>query len=105
MFKIIFEYISGRNELPYSTLNLNGLQVTRKFDTHSPGVVTGGKVVPSSHKRCEILFRSHGLFFRFHEILLRLHEILICVHEILFRLHGILLSKIKHNMNVLNIPP
>ena len=37
-------------------LNLNGLLVTRQIDNTSPGGggVPGGKLVPGSHKRCEL---------------------------------------------------
>ena len=38
-------------------LNLNGLLVTRQIDNTSPGGgggAPGGKLVPGSHKRCEL---------------------------------------------------
>ena len=35
----------------YRSLNLNCLLVIRQIDNHSPGGVTGGKLVPSSHER------------------------------------------------------
>ena len=41
-----------------NNLNLNGLLVTRQTDNTSPvgggGVAPGGKLVPGSHKRCEL---------------------------------------------------
>ena len=37
-------------------LNLNSLLVKRQIDKPSPGVVTGGKLVPSSHKRGELRY-------------------------------------------------
>ena len=41
-------------------LNLNGLLVTRQIDNTSPGgggggVAPEGKLVPGSHKRCELV--------------------------------------------------
>ena len=33
---------------------LNGLLVIRQIDNTSPGDATGGKLVPSSHKRCKL---------------------------------------------------
>ena len=35
-------------------LNLNGLLVTRQIGNTSPGRAPGGKLVPGSHKRCEL---------------------------------------------------
>ena len=35
-------------------LNLNGLLVIRQIDNISPGGAPGGKLVPGSHKRCEL---------------------------------------------------
>ena len=35
-------------------LNLNGLLVIRQIDNTSPGGAPGGKLVPGSHKRCEL---------------------------------------------------
>ena len=37
-------------------LNVNGLLVTRQIDNTSPGggVASGGKLVPGSHKKCEL---------------------------------------------------
>ena len=37
-------------------LNLNSLLVKRQIDNPSPGAVTGGKLVPSSHKRGELRY-------------------------------------------------
>ena len=58
---------------PHFALNLNGLLVTRQIDNTSPGVcvcggggevegmggvVPGGKLVPGSHKRCELAHQT-----------------------------------------------
>ena len=40
--------------------NQNSLLVTRQIDNSSPGAVTMGRLVPSSHKRCEA--RNHMPF-------------------------------------------
>ena len=39
--------------------NTSSLLVKSKNDIYSPGVVTGEKLVPSSHKRCEI-YKAKG---------------------------------------------
>ena len=48
--------LSGKwNGVPKRNLNLNGLLVIRQIDNISPGgSVPGGKLVPGSHKRCEL---------------------------------------------------
>ena len=52
---------SDENQPGYSSnlnlnLNLNSLLVKRQIDNPSPGAVTGGKLVPSSHKRGELRY-------------------------------------------------
>ena len=37
-------------------LNLNSLLVKHQIDNPSPGAVTGGQLVPSSHKRGELRY-------------------------------------------------
>ena len=44
----VFWLLSGLN------LNLNGLLVIRQIDNTSLGGAPGGKLVPGSHKRCEL---------------------------------------------------
>ena len=44
------QYCQNQNQ------NQNSLLVIRQIDNPSPGAVTGGKLVPSSHKRGELRY-------------------------------------------------
>ena len=54
-------------------LNLNGLLVIRQIDNTSPGGAPGEKLVPGSHKRCEL---GHTVIRRFSRGDQRIREVI-----------------------------
>ena len=53
---LVKEETESNRDTSEQNLNLNSLQVKRQIDNLSPGAVTGGKLVPSSHKRGELRY-------------------------------------------------